>query len=118
MSLFDNPPKIGWTTAAAKGLTADHAQVFLEELEAEIEANDCVKGTQVCVKRGRIEGAAERSYQRHDVLPVAVAVRVDHERSYVYNIKNQTRTATVPIETALAFVRLMNRDRDDQPRAS
>ncbi len=109
MSLFDKRPKVGWNSTAAKALTASRAESYLEYLEHRIDLNDCVKGTQICLKKGKVEGIADRKYMRHDILPIAVAVRVDRTRSYVFNIKNQTRTVPVPIETALAFVRLMNR---------
>lgn len=109
MTLFDNPPKIGWNSTAAKALTASRAEAYIEYLEHRIEVNDYVKGTQISLKKGRVEGIADRKYMRHDIMPIAVAVRVDRTRSYVFNIKNQTRTVPVPIETALAFVRLMNR---------
>ncbi len=108
MTLFDKRPKIGWNSTAAKALTASRAEAYIEYLQHRIELNDYVKGTQICLKKGAIEGT-ERVRHVREVLPVAVAVRVDRTRSFVFNIKNQTKTMPVPIETALAFVRLMNR---------
>lgn len=108
MVLYDNVPKIGWTGTMAKHQTASQAELYLEYLEHRIENDQSVKGTQICVKKGKVEGVAERSYMRHDVLPVAVAIRVDKKRSYVYNIKHETRTITVPTEMALATVRFIN----------
>ncbi len=114
MSLFDNHPKIAWGTSYAKALTRRNAEAYLEDLEAQIEANDYIKGTQICLKKGRIEGVKPER-RRHEVLPVAVAVRVDKERSLVYNIKHRTSTVPVPTEMALATVRFINEGHNDKP---
>ena len=104
-----------WPNPINRKITEERANRYLKDLEHRIEVMDSVKGTQVCLMKGRVEGTA-RSYTSRDPLPVAVVVRVDNNRSYVYNLKHLTKTIPVPTEMALATVRFLNGGEHDKQR--
>jgi hypothetical protein len=92
-----------------------YAKTYLAHLKRVVRGSDrTLRGTKCPPIPGRTEGV-DRVYTIRDEPPVAVVIRVDNKRSYVYNVKNVSKTKPVPTEMAIATVRFLNGGHYDEP---